>query len=64
MKPIWVKYHFREDVCQQQQDQEEEEEEEEAEKLEEEENVQMRGKLRELRILSGDWFCFFSLCVK
>jgi hypothetical protein len=22
------------------------------------------GQTRELRILSGDWFCFFSLCVK
>jgi len=41
---------------------EQEEQEEEAEKPSEAENLQMR-QTRELRILSGDWFCFFSLCV-
>ncbi len=61
MKPIWEKYHFGEDVCQQQQDQQQEQEEE-AEKPSEAENPQMRQS-RELRILSSDWFCFFSLCV-
>jgi hypothetical protein len=32
VKPIWGKYHFGEDVCQQQQDHQQQEQEEEAEK--------------------------------